>query len=1577
VGDDSDASAADEDAESTEDAEQDDDSDDDVSDEDHVDDSDDDASDEDRVDEDEEEYEVEKITARRRCGSNNLEYFVRWQGWGREHDSWVARAALANARDKVAEYEQRRLAEGDTDLEGSDDEWEDRPFQDAKSRDDETPAQFAARFKVDLGELLTLNRLQGYKGLCKNANLKKGTVLLLPDGRPTTTEWAIEAILRQHPSNGKYEVKWEDYDKTTWEPRRNLEGNSLFEEYCRRYPRSLPSGARHTSRRSSQADAGSTLRLRSGLSTGSASRAQVAAAKARRELAEMVYETPGYNCIGSGVWMRVLLNMPGFLKVKEKLQAGELIPHRDAPDRASFENLLGTATGRAQLFNTCRSDTRIALMVANDEVVCVAILSCFSEAQTVRGALIHWIRVLATHRRKGLCTKLVQELKQRHGAVSVEAKANTRESWNRFGFTYYHSRHRGFFDNTEWLSTHREQAFQVKKKDSSPPTPDLQDDMDYSAQRKEQSKKSRGKVGKDNVYVEVSCSGNELQRNEFQGVVNWMESFAMESEAHRHLSASARQLLKQFALSNFKPLQLDVIVAAATTSTSNVVAHIPTGGGKTLIYQILSELSDKLTIVIGPLKALRREQVERARKLGIRCMELIGDQKNDTKRKTMELRQNSSVTLLFLTPEMWIQNKDVRRVMKHLGECKRIERVVLDEAHYVAQCDEDFRPKYRELGNEVQTLDVPLLLLTATITPHVLTTVYHEFGLKRTDLYFRGSVTDSLGSHVLSVHSKAWGDDFSGIIEKVQEDLHNEEAVGIVYGLRKSDTEALSTALNAAGVKADFFHAGRSPSQRDEVIDAWHAKALRVIVATEAFGLGIDTVHHISFVHHMQPPVSMSCLQQHLGRARSRTSSKQVACRIFWHEHDYATALRVFGGRMPITPINPDDKRRAADLNEVYQFMFDDRECRRRAVVRGTMPSSDTTIEPCKCCDACVAARSQSPRPKLDASKALAAAFDIALRGCDDENLSQCDLKAALMQVTIRTQAICSEVAEKCIFAALRLGVLREEKSGPTSKIIVKGPKFDALTKSGGVKISFRVIQDSVLLGNDPIDRHTSLGAESSDEEDVAASDFTCELDTDNSGDEDEDEVDGVAAARVHAAVSPPRLIRQHVDEWSDMARWLFECLLTCSQPQASWADISQELAVQQKQSGDDTSPLQRRFGRDIWRHLPPSGRRYRYTLSASVTLGSSQQLQFELDWPKFVSRHGSAAGRTKRIYRRYGWKNILMVKLPQGGEDGVLALQILRKASTLTVGGRQWHKPKFRPDNSEPRLIFYAVKARGDTVSQRREFQGRLDDVNDGPCDHWHVHPATNRAKTLSKLLGRCSLMTSEIVPTIVLKRDQIIHTEPDEMEKRTDGAGDIAPTLLAVCYRAYCEATGERSDGTLPSTLQGRIMGCKGTWTVNAQCTGLHYRDSQNKVTIPDPTPEQLTVEVCEWATDSGPAKINQQNIRQLEARMEKGYLAELLKKLLEEALGRDTEALSELDAAEKMCESAGEDGKAILEMLDCGEKLEGERVQSALRRCMRSGADSAFSSGKMPQSFRLEKSRYYMIIPDRFGLLEEDEM
>eukprot|EP01052_Picozoa_sp_SAG31_P028254 SAG31_NODE_2712_length_5208_cov_1.414563_5_plen_335_part_00 len=291
--------------------------------------------------------------------------------------------------------------------------------------------------------------------------------------------------------------------------------------------------------------------------------------------------------------------------------------------------------------------------------------------------------------------------------------------------------------------------------------------------------------------------------------------------------------------------------------------------------------------------------------------------------------------------------------------------------------------------------------------------------------------------------------------------------------------------------------------------------------------------------------------------------------------------------------------------------------------------------------------------------------------------------------------------------------------------------------------------------------------------------------------------------------------------------------------------------------------------------------------------------------------------------------------------------------------------------------------------------FQPALDRVNKGPFLSYHLDPRMNGGMNAAKAINRVALMHSSVIPTVPVTLEEMTEIDkeptgvlvapisecaaaatnadlPTPSSDFTDGAGQISPELMCDVHSVWLERTGKRGNGLVPSTLQGRVGACKGTWTVNPALSGrqLKCRPSQCKFEIWEPTDTQKVIEVCEMAQGKKPGRLDLQVLRMLEPRLANPKV--LIRKLAEQ-LATDVIALSDLSAARRFCKHNG--GAAILAKLQAGFQLEDELVQSSLRKLLRQRADDRFEERKF--WIELPMSRRLMIIPDEFGLLAEDEV
>jgi hypothetical protein len=362
-------------------------------------------------------------------------------------------------------------------------------------------------------------------------------------------------------------------------------------------------------------------------------------------------------------------------------------------------------------------------------------------------------------------------------------------------------------------------------------------------------------------------------------------------------------------------------------------------------------------------------------------------------------------------------------------------------------------------------------------------------------------------------------------------------------------------------------------------------------------------------------------------------------------------------------------------------------------------------------------------------------------------------------------------------------------------------------------------------------------------------------------------------------------------------------------------------------------------------------------------------------------------------VYEKHGSWNVLSVEIADGGDKGVRVSQLLRKTGGFRVAGRDWLWPKVRVASSTKnrQLIFRAKKAAAYGGVQLplcprsrhapEDYQPALERWTEGPLLASHFDWTVNGTRTIAKAVHRANLMHSSITPTVEPDSVVAIPDDPPGLDEVTDGAGDISRSLMAAVYAAYLERTGEVSDGCVPTTLQYRLgsHALKGVASVDPalgdSSSTLAFRSTQQKYAeIVDPTAVQRVLEVCTFATDSGPVRLNLEVIRMMEPRLrDPGVLTGLLRRQLEEEMRALDDGTAR--AAERFCRNDGARGVGIWDKIAAGFALESELVQGLLRAAMRARAEAAFAEEKL--YITVPESRRLLLIPDKHGLLREDEV
>jgi ATP-dependent DNA helicase RecQ len=311
-------------------------------------------------------------------------------------------------------------------------------------------------------------------------------------------------------------------------------------------------------------------------------------------------------------------------------------------------------------------------------------------------------------------------------------------------------------------------------------------------------------------------------------------------------------LLSTFGFPSFRPYQLEII--EAIMSGRDVMALLPTGGGKSLCYQIPALLLDGLTVVVSPLIALMKDQVDRLRSLGIAATFINSSLDASEIRERQAAVARGEVKLLYVAPERLMAGGFIRRLAR-----VKVALVAIDEAHCISAWGHDFRPEYRELKRIRELLpDVTVAAFTATATRRVQQDIVSQLGLRNL-ASFRASFNRP--NLFYDVRPKQ-----SAYLELLSYLRARPRGSGIIYCYSRAGTDDLAAKLMADGFRATAYHAGVEGDERQRRQDAFQTNKVQIIVATIAFGMGIDKPD-VRFVVHYDLPKNLESYYQESGRA--------------------------------------------------------------------------------------------------------------------------------------------------------------------------------------------------------------------------------------------------------------------------------------------------------------------------------------------------------------------------------------------------------------------------------------------------------------------------------------------------------------------------------------------------------------------------------------------------------------------------------------------------------------------------------------------------------------------------------------
>jgi len=316
-----------------------------------------------------------------------------------------------------------------------------------------------------------------------------------------------------------------------------------------------------------------------------------------------------------------------------------------------------------------------------------------------------------------------------------------------------------------------------------------------------------------------------------------------------------KELEKYFSFSKFRPGQKEIV--ESIMAGKDVVALMPTGGGKSLCFQLPAILSDNVSIVISPLIALMQDQVDALNARGISATYVNSSLSFDEVSQRMDDIRKGKIKIVYIAPERF-GNRQFQKLFSTLD----VYLLAVDEAHCVSQWGHDFRPDYLSVKEYIAMLPRrPIVAaFTATATPEVKDDIIERLALKNPDVFVRGFDRPNLKFFVReNLKKKERIDEALRIVKSI-------EGSGIIYAITRKETEAVAKFLKENGVKATAYHAGMPGDKRSKIQNDFMENRFKVIVATIAFGMGVDKAD-IRFVIHVGMPSSPEGYYQEAGRA--------------------------------------------------------------------------------------------------------------------------------------------------------------------------------------------------------------------------------------------------------------------------------------------------------------------------------------------------------------------------------------------------------------------------------------------------------------------------------------------------------------------------------------------------------------------------------------------------------------------------------------------------------------------------------------------------------------------------------------
>jgi len=345
---------------------------------------------------------------------------------------------------------------------------------------------------------------------------------------------------------------------------------------------------------------------------------------------------------------------------------------------------------------------------------------------------------------------------------------------------------------------------------------------------------------------------------------------------------------------SFRAPQEEII--EAVLHSKNVIALLPTGGGKSVCFQIPALVNEGVCIVVSPLIALMQDQVDSLNEKGIKALALVSGTDQDDLIAQFDNIRFGNYKFLYLSPER-LQSTFIQEKLKQLN----VNLIAIDEAHCISEWGHDFRPSYRNI-NVLKTIkpNVPIIALTATATKKVIEDISASLELKDVAIFKKSFHRENLAYQFFNTEDK---------LQRLIQICTKTKAPIIIYANSRNRTKEIANFLNANNFKASYYHGGLLPSQKQSSFDNWISEKTPIIVATNAFGMGIDK-SNVKVVVHIDLPNSIENYIQEAGRA-GRNGIKAFST-VLYNNNDLRISLEKIKNTFPTIK----------EIKSIYRSLF-------------------------------------------------------------------------------------------------------------------------------------------------------------------------------------------------------------------------------------------------------------------------------------------------------------------------------------------------------------------------------------------------------------------------------------------------------------------------------------------------------------------------------------------------------------------------------------------------------------------------------------------------------------------------------